>query len=46
MYFSGTFVFQQAANDADYTDYAALIYSIGGLFFFISALFMNKRYFW
>ena len=46
MYFSGTFVFQQASDNSDLTDYAALIYSIGGFFFFSSALYMNKRYFW
>lgn len=46
MYFSGTFVFRQAADNPDLTDYAALIYSIGGFFFFSSGLFMNKRYFW
>ena len=46
MYFSGTFVFQQAANNPDLSDWAALIYSIGGFCFLSSGIFMHKRYFW
>lgn len=46
MYFSGTFVFKQTADNPGLTDVAALIYSFGGLFFFTSGLFIHKRYFW
>jgi hypothetical protein len=46
MYFSGTFVFQEAATKPDLNNLAALIYSLGGLFFFSSGLYMQKRYFW
>ena len=46
MYFSGTFVFQQASAQPELNNIAALIYSFGGLFFFSSGLYMQKRYFW
>lgn len=46
MYFIGTFVFKKTTEDPFLTNFAALIYSFGGLFFFTSALFIQKRYFW
>lgn len=46
MYFIGTFVFKKTTEDPSLTNFAALIYSFGGLFFFTSALFIQKRYFW
>lgn len=46
MYFSGTFVLRQTDQKPELMSLAALIYSFGGLFFFTSAAFMQKRYFW
>lgn len=45
MYFVGTFVFQESASNPDLVISGATIYSFGGLFFFTSAAFMQKRYF-
>jgi hypothetical protein len=45
MYFAGTFVFDWSAFNPNYIIPAVTIYSFGGLFFFASALFMQKRYF-
>lgn len=46
MYFSGTFVFKQTGDNPELANTAALIYSFGGLFFFTSGSFIQKRYFW
>jgi len=46
MYFVGTFVFRATATNPELADVAAMIYSFGGLFFFTSALYIQKRYFW
>lgn len=46
MYFSGTFVFKQTGDNPELVNTAALIYSLGGLFFFTSGVFIQKRYFW
>jgi hypothetical protein len=45
MYFIGTFVFDWSAFNPHYLIPAVTLYSFGGLFFFGSALFMQKRYF-
>lgn len=45
MYFIGTFVFDESALNPNYLIPAVTLYSFGGLFFFGSALFMQKRYF-
>lgn len=44
MYFIGTFVFQKADTN-ELIEISALIYSLGGLFFLISGVFVQKRYF-
>lgn len=46
MYFLGTFVFQRAGDSQELVNRAALIYSFGGLFFFTSGSYIQKRYFW
>jgi hypothetical protein len=45
MYFIGTFVLEKTTDNPDLTSLAALIYSFGGFFFFMSGVFMQKRYF-
>lgn len=45
MYFLGTFVFNSSTYNPGYLVPAVTIYSFGGVFFFGSALFMHKRYF-
>lgn len=45
MYFIGTFVLEKAADDPDYTVPGVIIYCLGGVFFTVSGLFMQKRYF-
>ncbi len=45
MYFIGTFVFEATADHPDYLIPAVTLYTLGGLFFFASGIFMQKRYF-
>lgn len=45
MYFIGTFVLDWSIFNPNYIIPAATLFSFGGLFFFASALFMQKRYF-
>jgi hypothetical protein len=45
MYFIGTFIFNESVLNPGFVIPAVTIYSFGGVFFFGSALFMQKRYF-
>jgi len=45
MYLIGTFVFEESVFDEKLAIIAVALYSFGGLFFFVSAIFMQKRYF-
>ena len=45
MYFIGTFVLEKAANDSDFTVPGVIIYCLGGIFFTISGICLNYRYF-
>lgn len=45
MYFLGTLCFEKSLLNPNFVIPAVTMYSFGGLFFFGSALFMQKRYF-
>lgn len=45
MYLIGTLVFDESAFNPNYIIPAVALYCFGGIFFFGSALFLQKRYF-
>lgn len=45
MYLIGTVVMNKSASDTDYLLVGVLIYCLGGLFFTLSGLYMQKRYY-
>jgi len=46
MFFVGTFIYKGASDNHDFADIAAWLYSVGGLFFLLSSIFVVKKYFW
>jgi hypothetical protein len=45
MYFLGTFFIVESEYKTSNFIYGTAMYSLGGLFYFLSAIFMQKRYF-
>lgn len=46
MYFSGSFIFKSAGENINELNISAMIYSFGGLFFVLSGIFIQVRYFY
>jgi len=45
MYLSGSFPLMMSAAEPDYVVSGVIIYCMGGIFFTLSGVFMQKRYF-